>query len=109
MEISVRQAAVCAALGDYHRLLLLYAVAAEPRSVGDLAQRLGLSQPTVSHHLRILRERKVLTTERRGKSIYYFPADPRIVEAMDLLRAALTDQMQEQGTMAANAALRPPV
>lgn len=109
MEISRRQAAVCAALGDYHRVLLLYAVADEPRSVGDLVQRLGMSQPAVSHHLRILREQKLVMTERRGKSVYYFLADPRIIEAMDLMRAILTEQMHEQGTAATKAASRPPV
>ncbi len=109
MEISQCQAAVCAALGDYHRVLLLYAVAAEPRSVGDLVRRLGISQPAVSHHLRILREQKVVSAERRGKSVYYFPSDPRIIEAMDLLRVILTEQMHELGAAAAKAAARPPV
>jgi ArsR family transcriptional regulator len=109
MEISQRQAAVCAALSDYHRVLLLYAVASEPRSVGDLVHRLGMSQPAVSHHLRILREQNLVMTERRGKSVYYFPADPRIIEAMDLMRTILTEQMHEQGTTATNAATRPPV
>lgn len=109
MEISQRQAAVYAALGDHHRLLLLYAVATEPRNVGDLVHRLGMSQPAVSHHLRILREQNIVSAERRGKSIYYFPSDPRIIEAMDMLRAILTEQMQEQGTLATKAASRPPV
>lgn len=109
MKISQRQAAVCAALGDYHRLLLLYAVATEPRSVSDLVQRLGISQPTVSHHLRVLREQGIVSSERRGRSVYYRPSDPRIIEALDLLRAILTDQMHQQGTLAAQAAARPPV
>ncbi len=109
MEISQRQAAVCAALGDHHRLLLLYAMAAEPRSVTDLVRRLGISQPAVSHHLRILREQGIVSTERRGKSVYYWPADPRIIEALDLLRAILTEQMHQQGTLATQAAARPPV
>lgn len=109
MEISQRQAAMCAALGDYHRVLLLYAVATEPRSVGDLVHRLGMSQPAVSHHLRILREQKIVLSERRGKSVYYFPSDSRIVEAMDLMRAVLTEHMHAQGAAAINAASRPPV
>jgi ArsR family transcriptional regulator len=109
MEISHRHAEMCAALADLHRLLLLYATADQPRSVGELVQRVGLSQPAVSRHLRIMREGGVLCAERRGKSMYYFPTDRRIIQAMDLLRAILTEQMQEQGSVAHSAAQRPPV
>jgi DNA-binding transcriptional ArsR family regulator len=108
MEISQRQADMCAALGDVHRLLLVYAVANEPRNVSDLVRRIGLSQPAISRHLRILRECGVVTAERRGRSIYYAPADPRIVPALDALRCILTDQLKKQGAAAASGA-RPEV
>jgi ArsR family transcriptional regulator, arsenate/arsenite/antimonite-responsive transcriptional repressor len=46
---------------------------------------LGLSQPTVSHHLRVLHEAGLLSRERRGQWVYY-----RIVaEQLSALRAAL--------------------
>ncbi|HEX2908753.1 MAG TPA: helix-turn-helix domain-containing protein [Phototrophicaceae bacterium] len=109
MEISQRHAEICAALGDLHRLLLLYAIADEPRSVSELVSRVGLSQPAVSRHLRILRESGVVSAERRGKLIYYYPSDRRIIEAMDIIRAALTEQLQHQGNLAHNATHRPPV
>jgi DNA-binding transcriptional ArsR family regulator len=109
MEISHRQAEVCAALADYHRMMLLYAVADTPRSVSDLVRRVGLSQPAVSRHLRIMRESGVVVAERRGKSIFYIVKDRRIVQAMDLLRTSLSEQMQQQGEVAHTAAQRPPV
>ena len=109
MEISQRQADMCAALGDVHRLLLVYAVADEPRSVTYLVQRIGLSQPAISRHLRILRECGIVCAERRGRSIFYAPADPRVISAIDELRSILTDQMQKQGTVAALATSRPAV
>jgi ArsR family transcriptional regulator len=109
MEISRRQAEMCSALADQHRLLLLYAMADQPRSVSELVSRVGLSQPAVSRHLRIMRDSGLVTTERQGKCIYYFPIDGRIVQAMDLLRAILTEQMQRQGSAASIATQRPPV
>jgi ArsR family transcriptional regulator len=109
MEISQRQADMCAALGDVHRLLLVYAVADEPRSVSYLVQRIGLSQPAISRHLRILRECGIVAAERRGRSIYYSPADQRVITAIDELRGILTDQLQKQGTAAARASQRPAV
>lgn len=107
MEISQRHAEMCAALADLHRLLLLYAMADEPKSVTELVQRIGLSQPAVSRHLRIMRLSGIVSAERRGKSIYYFVTDQRIVQAMDMLRSILTEQMQEQGSVALSAAQRP--
>lgn len=109
MKVSQHQAEICAALGDIHRLLLLYALVDNPKSVGELVQRVGLPQPTVSRHLRILRESGVVSTERHGKAIYYFPTDRRIFEVMDLLRAISTDQMRRQGDAAHQATPRPVV
>lgn len=109
MEISQRQADMCAALGDVHRLLLVYAVADQPRNVSDLVRRIGLSQPAISRHLRILRECGVVSAERRGRAIFYSPADDRIIPALDLLRSILTEQFQKQGTAAAAASIRPNV
>ena len=109
MEISQRQSDMCAALGDIHRLLLVYAVADGPRNVSQLVKRIGLSQPAISRHLRILRECGVVKAERRGREIYYSPADERIIPALDLLRSIQTDNFQKQGTAAALASQRPSV
>lgn len=109
MEISRHQASMCAALADYHRVLLLYAMADEPQSVSQLARRVGLSQPAVSRHLRIMRENKVVWAERHGKFIYYIVTDDRIVQAMDLLRSSLIDQMQHEDFAAYTAHQRPPI
>lgn len=109
MEISQRHADMFASLGDVSRLLLLYAMADEPRSVSELVARVGLPQPTVSRHLRIMRQSGVVSAERHGRSMYYFPTDTRIVQAMDLLRGVLTEQMQRQGDLAHDAMNRPPV
>lgn len=109
MRVSQHQAELCAALGEVNRLLLLYALADAPLSVGELVQRVGLPQPTVSRHLHTLRECGVVHAERQGKSVVYSPSDPRIYAVLDLLRAISTDQMQKQGDAALNATLRPSV
>jgi DNA-binding transcriptional ArsR family regulator len=109
VEISRHQASMCAALADYNRVLLLYAIVDEPQSVSQLAQRVGLTQPAVSHHLRIMRESKVVSAERHGKYVYYSVTDDRIVQAMDLFRSSLIDQMQQEHSDAHTAHQRPPV
>ena len=62
------------ALGDPHRLSIL-ATLADARDdevcVCDFTAGLPLNQPTVSHHLRILKEAGLVTCERRGTWVYY--------------------------------------
>jgi ArsR family transcriptional regulator len=62
------------ALGDPTRLRLISLVAAHEDAeacVCELTEPVGLSQPTVSHHLRILVEAGILSREQRGKWAYY--------------------------------------
>ncbi|MFI7237469.1 ArsR/SmtB family transcription factor [Streptomyces cyaneofuscatus] len=77
------------ALGDPIRLRLLSAIASHKDGeacVCDISD-VGVSQPTVSHHLRKLREAGLLTSERRGTWIYY-RADPVTLAAMERILSA---------------------
>lgn len=76
------------ALADPVRLHLLSMItAAGPNGacVCDLVEPSGRSQPTVSHHLKILREAGLVTSERRGTWAWYFVEPDRL----DALRTAL--------------------
>src|SRR5438270_7435978 len=66
-------AALFKALGDPHRLAMIatMARAEDEVCVCDFTGALPLEQPTVSHHLRILREAGLVTCERRGTWVYY--------------------------------------
>ena len=67
-------AGIFRALGDPGRLRLLSFLAAQPGGeacVCNLTEPLGLSQPTVSHHLKVLTEAGLLERERRATWIYY--------------------------------------
>jgi DNA-binding transcriptional ArsR family regulator len=99
-EVFRMHAQVCAALADSTRILLLYSMAEQPRSVGELAKSLEINQPTVSRHLQNLRDRRLVTTTREGTCVYYSLADKRIIQALDLLRAVLADDLSYQGILA---------
>ena len=74
------------ALSDPTRVALVNRLAAvDECCVCDLTAAFELSQPTISHHLRVLREAGLVEASRRGTWAYY-----RLVpEAIDSLRAAL--------------------
>lgn len=90
-EMELLHRYICEGIGDARRLKLLYLVAEVPRNVTELTTALAVSQPTVSHHLRILRERGLVKTVRDGTTIYYSLADPRILQAIDLMRQVAAD------------------
>jgi hypothetical protein len=58
-------------LSDATRLNLLALLAGGERNVSDLCAALGLPQPTVSHHLSLLRLRRMVEARREGKRVYY--------------------------------------
>jgi DNA-binding transcriptional ArsR family regulator len=59
------------ALADVNRAKILYALIRRPLCVRDLAITIGSSESAVSHQLRILRERGLVKTERKGHLIEY--------------------------------------
>jgi len=65
-------------LGDQTRLRILFLCLDKPRPVGEIAETLGLSQPLISHHLRLLRASRLVRGERRAKQVFYELADDHI-------------------------------
>lgn len=90
-EVLQLHAEICAGLADPSRIMILYELSSGPRNVTELCTNLGMPQPMTSRHLKVLRERGMVTAERQGTVIQYSLADHRLVEALDLLRAALRD------------------
>ncbi|GGZ37140.1 transcriptional regulator [Streptomyces inusitatus] len=88
-DASVELARVFKALGDPVRLRLLSMIASRAGGevcVCDLTPAFELSQPTISHHLKLLREAGLIASERRGTWVYYRP----LPETTDRLAALLT-------------------
>ena len=99
-EIRELHAQICQALADPTRILLLYAIAESPRNVGELAEVLGLSQPNVSRHLKVLRERGMATATREGVNVVYSLSDKRVIRALDLMREVLSDYLAQRAQLA---------
>lgn len=84
-------AALFKALADAHRLQILsqLAQADDHVCVCEFTDCLPLNQPTVSHHLRILREAGLVTSERRGTWVYYRLTDDARTRMQDALDRTL--------------------
>ncbi|PKM53596.1 MAG: transcriptional regulator [Firmicutes bacterium HGW-Firmicutes-5] len=66
-------------LSDHSRLMILFALEAEPLSVSKLIEITGLSQPLVSFHLKVLREANLVLTQRRGTFVYNAICDQSLI------------------------------
>lgn len=99
-EIVLMHARLCQALADPKRLLLVTALREGPRTVGELCAELELPQANASQHLAVLRERGVVRAERSGSNVVYRLRGEKVVQALDLLRAFMHDQLEEQVRLA---------
>lgn len=77
--------ALLKALANEDRLLILCQLVQGDKNVGELEQSLGIRQPTLSQQLTVLREEKLVNTERKGKYIYYSLASHAALQIMQTL------------------------
>ena len=74
------------ALGNEQRLLILCNLLERPLSVGELNERVQLSQSALSQHLAVLREQGMVETRREAQSIYYSLPPGPVTRVMALLQ-----------------------
>ncbi|NQS91201.1 MAG: winged helix-turn-helix transcriptional regulator [Chloroflexi bacterium] len=98
-EINLLHARICSAISDPYRILLLYAVSEKPRNVNNLAEAVEISQSAASRHLKVLRERGLIQAQRDGAQVIYSLSDNRFIEALDLLREVMLDQLEQQAEL----------
>lgn len=96
-EVFRLHAQICKALADPTRLLLIVQLRQKARTVGELAEALGASQPLTSRHLAILRDKGIVRAERDGSFVRYSLTDRRVLTAIDLLLDVLAGQLARQG------------
>lgn len=103
-EVTNLHAHICSGLAEPIRIMILYSLADHAHNVTELATSLEIPQPTVSRHLIVLKDRNMVNARREGQSVYYSLADQRIIQALDLLRGLLADNLQRQSDLAQTAA-----
>jgi len=86
----------CKTLADASRLLIISELAKGELSVGELVRRLGLRQSNVSKHLSMMKEHGLVNCRREGSNVYYSLSDPRISQAIQLLKEAQAAQIEKR-------------
>ncbi len=99
LEISQLQADMCSAFTDPTRILILYVLHEKPCNVTELANLLGIPQPTASRHLKVLRDHGLVHTSRSGVTITYSLVDDRLIQSLDILRMVLHDTITSKANL----------
>jgi DNA-binding transcriptional ArsR family regulator len=76
-------------LSDANRLNIIAFIGTGEYSVSQIIGHVALSQPLVSHHLRALRENRILETNRKGPFVYYKLTNVKLLEFLGLLEEIL--------------------
>lgn len=89
-----RQAQICKALADPKRIMVIHALRGGEKTVSDLTGELGLAQANLSQHLAVMRDKGLLLAQRRGNNVYYSLSSSKIIEACDMVRQVLVEQLE---------------
>lgn len=83
--VADRQAGVCSVFGNPRRILILWALAADERSVTEIAAIIGASMQNTSQHLHLMKKMGILSSRREAQTIYYRLAETDTAVSCHLL------------------------
>jgi ArsR family transcriptional regulator len=90
------QAETLRALAHPKRLRILHALGDSARPVSAIAKELAMSLPNVSQHLRVLRDRGVVRSERVGKEVRYRVSNPAFQTCCTLVRRVIVEEARRR-------------
>lgn len=89
LELFRKHAETCCIFCNERRLMIMWALGEGERSVGEIARELNLSSQAISQHLRLMKDRGVVASTRRGHQKFYRMASPEFLEAHRMIRSAI--------------------
>lgn len=95
-ELEELTGSMCKALNDPKRLTILYALRDGAHTVGELCEIIEAPQSNASQHLAVLRNGGLVDAARSGNTVRYSLRHPKILEAIDLLRAVMSTEVARQ-------------
>ena len=93
------QADICKIFANDKRLEIINLLKEKEMSNSELMQKTGLPKVNISQHMNVLKTKGVVLTRREGIQLYYRIANPKIIQACNLMREVLMDQLVEKEKM----------
>jgi len=93
------QADVCKTFANDKRLEIINLLKEKEMSNSELMQKTGLPKVNISQHMHVLTAKGVVLARREGIQLFYRIANPKIIQACNLMREVLMDQLLEKEKM----------
>ena len=101
-ELYAVHAEMCKVFSNSIRLEILNLLRDREMSVTELIRNTKLSQANISQHLSIMKSKGIVTSNRKGKNIYYKLTNLKIVKAFDIIREVLTERLKKNEKIVKN-------
>ncbi len=98
-QIYAYHAEMCKVLSHPKRLELIDTLRDKDMGASELGERLGLTPANLSQHLTMMRERHILISRKEGNMVYYRVANPKLLQAFDMLREILFEQIMQDAAL----------
>mgnify|MGYP001566812704 FL=1 len=95
-ELYRTHAELCKVFSNPTRLEILNLLRDKELSVTELIKKTKLSQVNISQHLSIMKSKGIVTSNRKGKNIYYKLTNPKIIKAFDIIKGVLREKLRNK-------------
>jgi ArsR family transcriptional regulator len=90
------QADLCKIFVNDKRLEIIHFLKDKERSNKEIMHETGLSKVNISQHMNVLKSKEVIVFRREGQQLFYSIANPKIIQACNLMREVLVDQHRKR-------------
>ena len=101
-KLAESQAEICRIFGNPSRVLILWTLVEREMSVGDIACVIDASLQSTSQHLRLMKDKGILTSRREGSMVYYQIRPHHLMEGCRLLVMGRQVHLQRSRTISSN-------
>lgn len=84
-NLAKKQAKLCRVFGNDCRIMIVWSLVGQERSVSEIAEEVGTSLQNISQHLTVLKRYGIVTARREGQTIYYRIADKEWIHNLPIL------------------------
>ena len=98
-QIYIYHAEMCKVFSHPKRLGLIDVLRDREMTVNEMSESLGMAPANLSQHLAMMRERRILVTRKAGNLVYYRIANPKLLQACDMLREMLFEQIRQDADL----------
>ncbi|MBT3391131.1 MAG: helix-turn-helix transcriptional regulator [Chloroflexi bacterium] len=84
-KLARKRASFCSIFGNTRRVLIAWTLGEDEMSVGDIAKTLDISLQNTSQHLRLMKDKGILSARRDGKTIFYRIAENELTDSCPIM------------------------